>query len=158
MRLPRCANLHVYICLYVLTTIVKAIKDESSVVKAVLSQESSVPPEVSFGKVKDDLLNVNKPNSEVAFLIFDANDDGKISPLELRSALRAFGYPLLLTETKALLDNFDTNMNYVFERSEFFYMLKTMGLKENENVKTFWKQHDILIGQAARVVSNDGMN
>ena len=47
--------------------------------------------------------------------------------MELRDALRAFGYPQSLKETKALLDNFDTNENYVFERDEFFYMLKTMG-------------------------------
>ena len=76
--------------------------------------------------------------------------------MELRDALRAFGYPQSLKETKALLDNFDTNENYVFERDEFFYMLKTMGLKENEDLKTFWKQHDILSAQTAKL--DDGKN
>eukprot|EP00943_MAST-04B_sp_MAST-4B-sp1_P006621 g6621.t1 len=128
------------VCLYIIV-VLKAAETNNNIVEAELSTYSSTSRKVDI---------VYKKNSEIAFAVFDANDDKKISPLELRTALRAFGYPQSLAETKALLDNFDTNMNYNFERSEFFEMMKTMGLNENEDVNVFWKQHDILSAQAAR--------
>ena len=148
-RLP----IYIFKCLFIVISIVYATGSQNNVPS---SPKSPASGQVPFARVKDTLLNVYKPNSEVAFLVFVANDDNKITPMELRDALRAFGYPQSLKETKALLDNFDTNENYVFERDEFFYMLKTMGLKENEDLKTFWKQHDILSAQTAKL--DDGKN
>lgn len=106
--------------------------------------------------IKPTLLDFGSKVSEVAFLVFDLNDDNIITPLELRTSLRAFGYPQSLKETKALLDNFDINLNYKFERSEFFEMLKTVGLDKNEDLKTFWKQHDILTAQHAKLKTSLG--
>ena len=103
-----------------------------------------------------EVLDDGKKVSEVAFLVFDLNEDNIITPLELRTSLRAFGYPQSLKETKALLDNFDVNLNYKFERSEFFEMLKTVGLEKNEDLKTFWKQHDILTAQHAKLRTSLG--
>ena len=103
-----------------------------------------------------EVLDDGKKVSEVAFLVFDLNEDNVITPLELRTSLRAFGYPQSLKETKALLDNFDVNLNYKFERSEFFEMLKTVGLEKNEDLKTFWKQHDILTAQHAKLRTSLG--
>ena len=116
---------------------------------------------VATNRLPDNLLkrtvfDGGKKVSEVAFLVFDLNEDNVITPLELRTSLRAFGYPQSLKETKALLDNFDINLNYKFERSEFFEMLKTVGLEKNEDLKTFWKQHDILTAQHAKLRTSLG--
>lgn len=139
LAIPRFA---LYICVYLfIIVVVKAAEINNNIGESELSTYSTTSSKVDI---------VYKKSSEIAFAVFDANDDNQISPLELRTALRAFGYPQSLTETKALLDNFDTNMNYNFERSEFFEMMRTMGLKENEDVNVFWKQHDILSSQAAR--------
>ena len=66
---------------------------------------------VATNRLPDNLLkrtvfDGGKKVSEVAFLVFDLNEDNVITPLELRTSLRAFGYPQSLKETKALLDNF----------------------------------------------------
>jgi len=76
---------------------------------------------------KDDQID----DSLIAFQVFDTDSSGTISPLELRNALRAFGYPQTLVETKALLDYGDINGNNVFEKNEYDRMLKQFGITNN---------------------------
>ena len=81
---------------------------------------------------KDDHID----DSLIAFQVFDTDGSGTISPLELRNALRAFGYPQTLMETKALLDYGDINGNNVFEKNEYDRMLKQFGITNSHVLAT----------------------
>jgi|TARA_B110000003_G_C16575346_1_gene505925 Ca2+-binding EF-hand superfamily protein len=71
---------------------------------------------------------VGKDEAKNVFQIIDANGDGKISPLELRSFLRAMGSPQTLWETRVLLDYGDTNGNGQFDEDEYRKLLKGFGV------------------------------
>ena len=65
-------------------------------------------------------LSLKDPEDlKTVFPIIDADGDDKISPLELRTFLRAMGFPQTLWETRVLLDYGDTNGDGKFDEAEY---------------------------------------
>ena len=67
-------------------------------------------------------------DANIAFSVIDADNNGKISALELRYFLRSMGSPQTLWETRVLLDYGDSNGDGQFEEIEYRQLLKGFGI------------------------------